>query len=115
MDQIEEFISHYGKKGMRWGQRKGNRGSKESKRSKREPGKIIPKAKDLSDEQLRAAVNRIQLERQYNSLVAGKSPSKKVATFVGNIGSTAVKTAVTALATQQVGAALKKIVTKKSP
>lgn len=102
MTQVSDFIEHYGKQGMRWGSRKttANKILKKKKTDK-------PKAKDLSDEELRTAVNRMNLEKQYTSLTNGSS-NKTGAKFVKNIGSTAVKTALTAVATQQVNSALKK-------
>lgn len=99
---VDTFLSHYGKKGMRWGQRKSGGVKKSSSKSTK------PKAKDLSDDDLKKAVNRMQMERQYNSLIGNNSKKEAGAKFVKGIGSTAVKTALTAVATQQVASVLKK-------
>lgn len=69
---------------------------------------LKPKAKDFSDDDLRKAVNRMQMEKQYNNLVKEGSKKSASAKFVKGIGTTAVKTALTAVATQQVASALKK-------
>lgn len=97
----EEFIAHFGKKGMKWGVRNKTRAS---------GGKINvhkQKAKSLSDEDLRKAVNRMQMEKQFVSL-SSDTKTKKGSDFVKQIGTTAVKTALTAVVTQQVTGALKK-------
>lgn len=101
MPTVDEFIEHFGKKGMKWGVR--TRVSK----NKGKTASTKPKAKDLSDDDLKRAVNRMQMERQYNSLTNNSTKSKG-AQFVKGIGSNAVKTALTAVATQQVAKALQK-------
>lgn len=147
---VDEFLAHYGKKGMRWGVRSkrtasvdftsnktgksvkikynpkkldpngpdsGNKrqvsGTKrEVKNFQKQLNKaskdLKPKAKDLSDDDLRKAVNRMQMEKQYNSLMGNNSKKEAGAKFLKGIGTTAVKTALTAVATQQVASALKK-------
>ena len=149
-DVVDDFLAHYGKKGMRWGVRNkrtasidltstktGQKkkiyynpkkldpngptvGNKRQISATRREGKnfqkqlnkaskeLKPKAKDLSDEELRKAVNRMNMEKQYNSLIGNTSKKKKGAEFVKGIGTTAVKTALTAVVTQQVASALKK-------
>lgn len=110
MKEVEEFLSHYGKKGMKWGvRRKSGSGSKGS------PSGGKPKAKDLTDDQLKTAIGRMELEKRYNELSgAHKTPNKAVVKFISNVGSTVAKTAVTAVATQKVSAALTKATTKKA-
>jgi hypothetical protein len=61
---VEEFIEHHGVKGMKWGRRikrlpSINRGKSKSKG---------PSVHDISDEDLRKAVSRMQLEQQYKTL-----------------------------------------------
>jgi hypothetical protein len=104
MSNVDDFIQHYGRKGMKWGSRKAGSAGKGNKRK----GPSKPQAKDLSDDDLRKAVNRMQMERQYNSLI-NNSKKRTGAQFVKGIGTTAVKTALTAVATQQVASALKKV------
>lgn len=103
MSNVDDFLEHYGKKGMKWGSRKSGSSSKKAKKTS-----SAIKAKDLSDEDLKKAVNRMQMERQYNSLVGNKSASSKGAAFAKSVGGNVLKTTVTAVATQQVASALKK-------
>ena len=69
------YISHYGTKGMKWGVRKGR------------SGKSIG-VKSMSDEDLQAAVTRMNLERRYTKAVAESNQTavsygkKKVASIV---------------------------------
>ncbi len=134
-EDIQAFLEHVGVKGMRWGQRKarptrtitvndrysGTKGKiviPKSTGSKRENRKIEklkktarPPASKLTDEQLRKAINRMQMEKQYSSLIPqNKTTAKKVVGFISGVGSTAVKGSITGLATQQVGNALKKAI-----
>lgn len=71
-DQVNEILSHYGVKGMRWGVRK-----KRSESRDRRPLTSARKksVKSLSDKQLRSAIARMRLEREYKSL---KQASKKL-------------------------------------
>lgn len=103
MINVDDILAHYGKKGMHWGTRTSRSVSKGSKKSVA----AKPKAKDLSDEELRKAVNRMNMEKQYNSLVGNKTAAAKGAEFAKGIAGTAVKTALTAVATQQVAKAIK--------
>jgi hypothetical protein len=57
----ENFFSHYGVKGMKWGIRKDRR--------KTSGQRLAKKAKGMSEENLRSSVKRMQLEQQYTSLV----------------------------------------------
>ena len=74
----DDFISHYGKKGMKWGVRK-SRGSNKvgaSKDAKR-AGTTLKKAKkssvkSLTNKEIKDLTTRIELERKYSSL----NPSK---------------------------------------
>lgn len=104
MSNVDDFLKHYGKQGMKWGSRKSGGSNKKLKKT----AGSKPKAKDLSDEDLKKAVNRMQMERQYNSLVGNTSPSSKGAAFAKSVGGNVLKTTVTAIATQQVASALKK-------
>jgi hypothetical protein len=68
----DEYIKHYGVLGMRWGVRNEKGGS----------GKR-PSVKSMSDKDLQAAVNRLNLEASYKRLTT--SPAQKAATTVGKI------------------------------
>lgn len=80
---VDSILAHFGVKGMKWGVRR--------KRGK--DGRVSPK--DLDDETLKAAVARMQLERQYTQLSAGRDRS------VAAAGATFVKGAVAQVARQQ--------------
>lgn len=84
----EEFIQHFGVKGMRWGVRRSDkqlaRAAKEreyessndvsSRKSKtRTKAESKVKLSDLSDAELRQKLNRIQMEKQYKELTAPKA------------------------------------------
>lgn len=129
----KNFVDHTGVKGMHWGIRKkrptrtvtikdrftgttgeiiipnSTRSKRENKKVKKLTKTVHPPAHQLSEEQLKAAVNRMQLERQYNSLIGTKKAASTVTSdFLKGVGSTAVKTALTALVTQQISEGLKK-------
>lgn len=103
-NEVEDFIKHHGVKGMRWGVRR-KRGSNGRIKST-SPAK--PKAKDLSDDDLRKTINRMQMEKQYSTLTSSKSKKRAGADFVKSVAGTVAKTAVTAVVTQQVNKAMKK-------
>ena len=79
----EDFLDHYGTKGMKWGVR---RRRNERNRAKTFGGDKSTKknAKDLSDQELRDILNRMQMERQYKQLSnsgrtsAGKEFAKSI-------------------------------------
>ena len=104
-------LTHYGIKGMKWGVRrtpaqlghkissKLRRNKKSSDEPKAEETKKAPaakktsttkKAKDMTDEELRQAINRLQMERQYETLQQqtatkkGESRTKRLLKRVGN-------------------------------
>ena len=98
----DKYLEHFGVKGMRWGVRRSRKelarasGEKESNdtraqatKSKEETKTSSKKArvKDLSDAELRAKLNRMQMEQQYAQLTAPKgnpltAAGKKVAANV---------------------------------
>jgi len=68
LDKGEDFLQHYGKKGMKWGRRKDRKNS--SQRNYQ--------TSKLSNSELKAVINRMQLEQQYNDLnIRGESGKKK--------------------------------------
>lgn len=106
-DRVGPFLAHYGKKGMKWGVRKSRKvsGSSESstpakaapKKSTTAEGapagasgksgriqkgtvaqKTAPKASQMTDDELRKAIARIDMERRYSTLTAPppKGPTK---------------------------------------
>lgn len=63
----EDELEHAGVKGMRWGRRK-KKSSSESDDADSGPPK--PNVKTMSDDDLKAAINRIKLEREFTKLTA---------------------------------------------
>ena len=91
--EVEEFLSHYGKKGMKWGVRKGRsktpgtRGySKDAKTSVRihRKAKASPvKVKALSNKEIEIFLKRVNLETRYREVTP--STSKKVMRVVKDL------------------------------
>jgi len=63
--QFPDDLMHHGIKGMRWGVRKSSSGQ-----STNSP------PKNLSDEELKRAVERMRLEQQYKDLASGRTAQK---------------------------------------
>lgn len=95
-DKVEAFLEHHGIKGMRWGVRKNpstgkvsgspSAGTPRASRSKSDGAKKSSgkpsesPTKKMSDQQLRDAIQRLQMEKTYASLTAsppGKSAKVK--------------------------------------
>lgn len=87
-------LRHYGVKGMRWGVRR-KRGSSSGNSTKPKKKSSI---KDLSDEELRRRLNRIQMERQYRALTStrGQRAASKAAKISGEIALNVGKQVVSA-------------------
>lgn len=75
---INEFLEHHGIKGMRWGVRRSK-----SQLSRAGGGKSV---KDMSDDELRAAVNRLNMEQQYTRLTSGNVSSRNKKLIVAGAG-----------------------------
>ena len=109
---MSESLYHYGVKGMRWGRRKApdttgtssqttNVGTKDNpvkvKKDAKTPsakGIQAPKARTLSDAELRARINRIEMEQKYAKLTkVDYGPAMK---FIGDILGSVIKDAATA-------------------
>lgn len=86
-------LAHYGVLGMKWGKRKSRTPSADSEKVKAIRKKSVD---EMSNQDLRDANNRLQLERQYKDLTKKTSIGKKaVKAFIGTAGTI---TAVTAAA-----------------
>jgi hypothetical protein len=97
-----EFVEHHGVKGMKWGVRKRSTSSGPATPS-------APHHSTLSNEELKKHIERMNLEQRYSALVAPKKDHSESAAFIKGLGKTLVSTAVSAVATQQIGKILKKI------
>ena len=94
----EEFLEHYGVKGMKWGVRKKPSSSKRS---------LVTNTKKMSDSELKAAVERLRLEREYVNINKDLGPNNPAKTFIARYGNQAVSVAVGAVVSAVVKAALR--------
>ena len=99
-ENYEDFLQHYGVLGMKWGKRKARSTSSSNKKpkstkntttSKPKP-KPKPTQRELSDEELRAVINRMRLEREYADLQYRASSRAKVENVVKTVGTAALLT-----------------------
>lgn len=91
MATTDDFLEHYGVKGMKWGVRRRSRGeaSDDSKRTdtvrdKAKKGGV----KTLSNAELQAAINRMNLEQQFKRLRTNERPvvTRFIASTLQEIG-----------------------------
>jgi hypothetical protein len=114
-EHVDEFLEHFGVKGMKWGVRKrrdSSPGSSDYERAS--AAKNVAKTKGtkaLSNEELQALVNRMNLEQQYSRLQgpsAGtqfrRGATKFVVSTIADIGKQQIRN----LASQAVTDAVKK-------
>ena len=99
-ENYDDFLQHYGVLGMKWGRRKARsnvssnkkpKSTKNTTTSKPKP-KPKPPQRQLSDAELRAAVNRLRLEREYAELTYRASSRAKVENVVRTVGTVATLT-----------------------
>lgn len=99
-ENYDDFLQHYGVLGMKWGRRKARsnvssnkkpKSTKNTTTSKPKP-KPKPPQRQLSDAELRAAVNRLRLEREYADLTYRASSRAKVENVVRTVGTVATLT-----------------------
>lgn len=78
MGQTEEFLEHYGKKGMRWGVRRGKsqKATKKVSSDYKRVAEIRKKSPtQLTNKQLKEANERLNLEQNFNRLNPNKVKS----------------------------------------
>lgn len=100
-DKVEEFLAHFGVKGMKWGQRKARRGSSDRTSFSKSPNR-------LSDSELKSRIQRMEAERKYNDLnkrTIGKGEAL-VSEILTNSGRRVATTVVTNVGMLAVGAAI---------
>ena len=97
-ENYDDFLQHYGVLGMKWGHRKArskvssNKEPKSTKNTTTSKPKPKPKQRQLSDEELRAVINRMRLEREYADLQYRASSRAKVENVVKTVGTAALLT-----------------------
>ena len=97
-ENYDDFLQHYGVLGMKWGHRKArstvssNKKPKSTKNTTTSKPKPKPKQRQLSDEELRAVINRMRLEREYADLQYRASSRAKVENVVKTVGTAALLT-----------------------
>ena len=120
---MENTLQHYGVLGMKWGVRRtpaqlGRRTSSKKKSKptgREEKGKVAPKKKkslkDMSDEELRAKISRLELEKRYSDLSKPENHARttKGKAFVSDILEKSGKNIGTQLTTYALGTAVNKM------
>ena len=110
-DVVDDILAHYGVKGMRWGIRKSRRSSGKTRKEPspsapaKKPGKVrsavtklrTPKrdfkmeAKNMSDEDLRKILNRMDMEKKYATMMNELANPKKEKSAVHKMAEDAIK------------------------
>ena len=66
---VDDYLAHYGVKGMKWGRRRNKTGGHDYVGRQVKGGTLDkPDVSKLSDEELRARINRIKMETEYAQL-----------------------------------------------
>lgn len=116
MNEIEEFLEHYGVKGMKWGVRRTKKSGGSGKKSAK--SRLKDEVEDISDEELKRAVSRMQLEKQYIELTRGTKSGGSGTKFANEIVKNAGKQEATKLVQKGMsvatGAALAAIMKKQA-
>ena len=78
----EDYLEHYGVKGMKWGKRRARSSGSDSGDSKPARSKktkpVKADVKQMSDKELRDKINRMQMEQQYAKLTGTKEGRSKI-------------------------------------
>lgn len=102
-DVLDDYLEHHGVKGMKWGQRKvkaiksAHKSTVASKQRERSWGKKYKKRATMSDAQLKKAVQRLQLENEFNrqATLASSASRAKAKKRIQLLSDVAVKTGAT--------------------
>lgn len=102
MSAVDDFLAHYGVKGMRWGSRMGSRSTKEGPSPEAQAALNIrarakkSKPKALTNAELQQAINRMNLEQQFKRLSTNEKPpvQRFIASTLLEIGKREVQVAV---------------------
>lgn len=97
---ITDPVEHYGTKGMKWGVRKKKTSDKNNP----------PRAQDLSDEELRQRLKRLDMEQRYTKLTTTPDRRQRAKDFVQDALVNATKQTVTNLAVKQMTKTLTKAI-----
>jgi hypothetical protein len=86
----EDELEHAGVKGMRWGRRKQKSSSDDSDA---DSGPPKPSVKTMTDDELKSAINRIKMEKEFTKLTAPEVSRgrKLVAEILLDVGKTQAK------------------------
>lgn len=116
MTAVDDILKHYGVKGMRWGVRR-NTPSAPSHGDANKARKVVARAREnrttnvLSNKELRLAIERMNLEQQYNRL-RPKTKSEKAKAWVAEqllgIGKEQISRVAREETAKQIGNLLKK-------
>lgn len=113
MSAVDDFLAHYGVKGMKWGVRRKTKGPSSTEAERKTAVKTQAKkegVRTLSNKDLQDAITRMNLEQQFKRLSVNEKPvvSRFIASTLLEIGKREVQTAV---AKKVAGAVARKAVT----
>lgn len=75
-EKVDDFLTHYGVKGMKWGVRKDRSSSGRPRRTRREEAarkdrrSAVQRRRTISEAELRKRIDRLKLEKQLKDLTA---------------------------------------------
>jgi len=114
-NQVEDFLSHYGVLGMKWGKRRSRAElakARQSTDSKKVSSLTKRKPTELTNKQLQEINKRLNMEQQYSRLTAKqKSKGRK---FVEDVLGSASKEAIKNYTSKQMAKALENTLEKKA-
>jgi phosphotransferase system IIB component len=107
-EAVEEFLEHFGIKGMKWGIR--NQPSKKDQKVRNKRQQISVKRRHLEDGDLNAYITRLNSEKKLKELVDNDlSPGKTIAKkIMSDAGQQVARTVVVGLGVYAIRAAIQK-------